>query len=236
MGKNLTQQKRGKGSPTYRAPSFRYAGKVGYLRHGQEVKGKIADVIHCRGHSAPLIKVRYNNDEEILLQAPEGVRVGEDVSAGENSQIKAGNTMQLRNIPEGIPIYNIENSPGDGGRFVRASGAFAKIVAKINNRIIVLLPSGKKKDFIADCRATIGVVAGGGRPEKPFLKAGNKFHAMRAKNKLWPIVSGLSMNAVDHPFGGHSSSSKGRPLQSGRNYPPGRKVGMISPKKTGRKK
>jgi large subunit ribosomal protein L2 len=89
---------------------------------------------------------------------------------------------------------------------------------------------------LPECRAIIGVIAGSGRPEKPFLKAGTKFFAMRAKNKLWPIVSGTSMNSVNHPFGGKSSHAKGIPTQSSRNAPPGRKVGKIAPKRTGRKK
>ena len=90
--------------------------------------------------------------------------------------------------------------------------------------------------FLPDCRATIGVIAGSGRKEKPFLKAGTRHYAMKAKNKLYPQVSGTSMNSVDHPFGGSSSATKGRPTQSSRNAPPGRKVGKIAPKRTGRKK
>ena len=98
------------------------------------------------------------------------------------------------------------------------------------------LPSSKTKDFNPDCRACIGIIAGSGRKEKPFLKAGTKHHAMKARNKLYPSVSGTSQNAVDHPFGGSSSSVKGRPTQAPRNAPPGRKVGKIAPTRTGRKK
>jgi len=135
-----------------------------------------------------------------------------------------------------MAIYNIELFPGDGGKFVRASGGFAKIVTKMQNMVLVELPSSKRKKFLPDCRATIGIIAGSGRKEKPFLKAGTKHYAMKAKNKLWPIVSGVSMNSVDHPFGGSSSSVKGGPTQTSRNAPPGAKVGKIAPKRTGRKK
>jgi large subunit ribosomal protein L2 len=100
----------------------------------------------------------------------------------------------------------------------------------------VQLPSSKTKRFLPDCRATIGIIAGSGRKEKPFLKAGTRHYAMKAKNKLYPSVSGTSMNSVDHPFGGSSSAHKGRPTQAARNAPPGRKVGKIAPKRTGRKK
>ena len=237
MGKNLIQQKRGKGSPRYRAPDFRYKGRASHARHTKEVvAGNIVDLIKCPGHSGPFMVVKYENGEEVLVQAPEGVRVGEDIQMGDNVKIKAGSTLPLKNIPEGTSIYNIESSPGDGGKFVRTSGAFAKVSAKFKNKVIVQLPSSKKREFIPDCRAIIGVIAGSGRKEKPFLKAGKMHHAMKARNKLWPKVSGTSMNSVSHPFGGSSSSTKGKPTQASRHAPPGRKVGKIAPKQTGRKK
>lgn len=238
MGKNLTQQKRGKGSPRYRAPSFRYKGKANFTVYAKDkvISGDITDIVHSSGHSAPLLELKYSNGESGLLQAPEGIKVGDKIEIGENVGLKTGNILPLKNIPEGTSVYNIESNPGDGGRFVRASGAFAKIVTKMENGIVVELPSSKRRTFLPDCKAAIGIVAGSGRTEKPFLKAGNKFYAMKAKNKLWPIVSGTSMNAVCHPFGGSSSHAKGIPTQSSRNSPPGRKVGKIAPKRTGRHK
>ena len=237
MGKNLIQQARGKGGPRYRSPSFKFKGKVKFGRYtDKNINGKIADLIHCRGHSAPLAKIRYEDGQEVLLQAPDGVRVGETVVAGEKVEAKTGNIIPLKNVPEGTLIYNIESQPGDGGKFVRSSGGFAKVESKIGKDVTVLLPSNKKKSFNGNCRACIGAIAGSGRLEKPFLKAGKKYYAMKAKNKLWPSISGTSQNAVDHPFGGSSSSIKGRPTQSGKNDPPGRKVGKLSPRRTGRRK
>lgn len=236
MGKNLIQQKRGKGSPTYKSPSFRYKGAARHAPiHDRNIKGEITDFVHCQGHSAPLAIVRYGK-EKCIMQAPEGVKVGDVVETGNDVKAEIGNTLPLNNIPEGTQIYNIENNPGDGGKFCRSSGAFAKIVTKLPGGVSVLLPSGKRKLFRNDCRATIGVIAGSGRTEKPILKAGNMYYKMRAKNKLWPITSGTSMNSVDHPFGGSSSSTKGRPTQASRNAPPGRKVGKIAPRSTGRRK
>tara|TARA_Y100000310_G_C20693657_1_gene824020 strand:+ start:2456 stop:3169 length:714 start_codon:yes stop_codon:yes gene_type:complete len=236
MGKNLIQQRRGRGTPTYRSLRHRSKGKTSIIRLTDEaVKGKIIDIIDCPSHSAPLLKVKYEKEERLDI-APEGVRVGDCIDAGKNAAIKPGNILSLRDIPEGTLIYNVERIPGDGGKFVRSSGTFAKITSKLADKVIILMPSKKQKEFKLNCRASIGIVAGGGRTEKPFLKAGNKYFAMKAKNKLYPHVSGVSMNAVDHPFGGSSSSHKGIPTQSGRNDPPGRKVGMLSPKSTGRKK
>ena len=237
MGKNLIQQKRGKGSSRYRAPSFRYKGKSQFIRYEEgKVTAYASDIVHSQVHSAPLLELKYSNGEVGLLQSPEGIKVGDKIEMGADVEIKPGNVLPLKNIPEGIFIYNIESNPGDGGKFVRASGAFAKIITKTDEGIVVELPSSKRKTFSPDCRAAVGVVAGSGRTEKPFLKAGSRFYAMTAKNKVWPQVSGTSMNSVSHPFGGSSSHAKGIPTQSSRNSPPGRKVGKIAPKRTGRHK
>ncbi len=237
MGKNLIQQARGKGGPRYRAPSFNYKGAALYAKATQDLLvGKVRDIVHCAGHSGPLVEVEYNDGQLALLQAAEEMHVGMQVAMGADAEVKTGNVLPLRNIPEGTLIFNIESVPGDGGKFVRTSGGCAKIVMKMPDRIIVQLPSSKNRDFIPGCRATIGIIAGSGRKEKPFLKAGTKFHAMKVKNKLWPKVCGISMNAVDHPFGGKGSHTKGRPTQAPRNAPPGRKVGKIAPKRTGRNK
>jgi Ribosomal protein L2 len=92
-------------------------------------------------------------------------------------------TLPLAEIPEGTPIYDIENTPGDGGRFVRSSGTYANVVTHDANQTVVELPSGELKYLNPNCRASIGVVAGGGRKDKPFLKAGKKWHAYKAKGK-----------------------------------------------------
>jgi large subunit ribosomal protein L2 len=236
MGKNLIQQARGKGGPTYRAPSFRYRGATRYIEYEQQQrKGVIMDLINCPGHSAPLALVNYEEKKRFII-APEGVRVGDAVSAGPESEISVGNTIALKEIPEGTLVFNIESQPGDGGKFCRASGAFARVIGKIGNRVIVQLPSKKKKEFQAHCRATVGVAAGSGRKEKPLLKAGKRFHAMKARNKLYPLVSGGAQNAVDHPFGNKRSSRKAKARPAPRHAPPGRNVGLLHPKRTGRRK
>ncbi|MBN2111535.1 50S ribosomal protein L2 [Candidatus Woesearchaeota archaeon] len=237
MGKNLIQQARGKGGPRYRAPSFRYKGSAVHKNISDSiVDGRIIDLVKCQGHSAPLAKVKYDTGEQILMLAPEGIRVGDSVSCGQGAKVKAGNTMILGEIPEGTLIYNIESNPGDGGKFCRASGTFARVLTKIGGEVVVELPSKKQKTFQSGCRANIGIIAGGGRKEKPFLKAGRKYYAMKAKNKLWPIVCGQSMNAVDHPHGGSKSSKKNYPYTVSRNASPGAKVGAIAARRTGRKK
>ena len=239
MGKNLIQQARGRGSPRYRSPGHRFYGAAKFpsqLSAGQ--KGLIVGIIKDPGQSAPLANLSFQGKESLLI-ASESIREGESISvgsAGSKAEIKEGNIMELKNIPEGTFIYNIEVQPGDGGKFVRSSGTFARILTKKDDRVVVMLPSKKTHDFLGECRAAIGVVAGGGRLEKPFYKAGNKYHRMHARGKLYPKVSVVSMNSVDHPFGGSSSHHKGRPTQSDRNAPPGRKVGKIAPRRTGRRR
>lgn len=237
MGKNLIQQARGKGGPTYRAPSFRYKGRASYFIPSKgKLNAKIIDIIKCAGHSAPLIVLEHENKIRNLMIAPEGIKVGDVVEYGEKIAAENGNMLLLKDIPEGTLVYNIEGQPGDGGKFVRSSGAFARVIAKMKSNVVVQLPSKKQKEFNPNCRATIGIIAGSGRKEKPFLKAGKRFYAMRAKNKLWPIIGGTSQNAVDHPFGGSSSAHKGKPTIAPKNAPPGRKVGAIHPRRMGRKK
>ena len=234
MGKRLITQRRGRGTGPYKSPSFRFKGKAQH--HNLETSGKVIDIIHCGGHSAPLMKVSVLTGNEMLTFAPEGIKVGDDIILNKDAEIKEGNVLPLRQIPEGTLIHNLELRPGDGGKLVRASGTFAKVVAKNDKVIRVILPSKKEKKFLPDCRASIGVIAGSGRLDKPFLKAGFKVMKMKVRNKLYPRVSGVAMNAVDHPFGGSSSNHKGKPTLSARSAPPGRKVGMIAPKRTGRKK
>ncbi|MFH1054396.1 MAG: 50S ribosomal protein L2 [Candidatus Woesearchaeota archaeon] len=238
MGKTLIHQARGKGSPRYTSPSFRFKGSVNHkrvMKDEETLSGTVQDIIHCQGHSAPLMKIKYQDNQEILQIACEGIRVGEEVHSGEKSPIKSGNVLPLKNIPEGTLIYNIELKPGDGGKLIRTSGTFGKVITKLSDKIIIILPSKKEKTLLPDCRAVIGKIAGGGRPDKPLYKAGNNYFKMRARKKLYPIISGTSQNSVDHPFGGTTSSHKGRPTVAPRFAPAGRNVGKISPRRTGRK-
>ena len=241
MGKQLITQRRGRGTNTYTAPSFRYKGEIKNRKYDEVerngvIYGKIVDLMHCPGHNAPLAQVQFDNNEKILIAAPEKVRVNDIVASGNSSPVQNGNTLPLKNIPEGTLIYNIESSPGDGGKFVRSSGASARVVTKLGDKITIMFPSKKTKTLSGECRATVGVIAGGGRKDKPFLKAGKKMHAMRARNKLYPRTSGVAMNAVDHPFGSGRGRHAGKPKTAPRYAPPGRNVGLIHARKTGRGK
>jgi large subunit ribosomal protein L2 len=238
MGKSLIQQARGKGGPVFRSLSFRFKGDAKMRApEAKQIQGTIVDFVHCPGHSAPLVEIEYDDGQTCLLIAPEGAKVGDKVTiGGGQAEITPGNVLALKDIPEGTPIFNIELQPGDGGRFCRSSGVFARVVTKTDKFVTILLPSKKLKNMQSDCRAIIGMAAGGGRVEKPFLKAGTRHHKARARNKRYPRQSAAAQNAVDHPFGNKRTSRKAKQRAVGHFAPPGRKVGKMWPKRTGRKK
>merc|ERR1712187_40702 len=101
------------------------------------------------------------------------------------------------------------------------------------NTTQIRLPSGIKKTVSADCRATVGIVAGGGRLDKPMLKAGRAYHKYRVKRNCWPTVRGVAMNPVEHPFGGGNHQHIGNPSTCRRDASPGAKVGLIAARRTG---
>ena len=238
MGKRITSQKRGRGTRRYIAPSHRFSAEVKHRTFDKtkSYSGEVVDLVHSVSHSAPLAVVKYDDGKVGYIIAPEGISVGDIIISGKTNEVKVGNTLQLSDIPEGTLIYNIEEKAGDGGKYVRASGTFARLLAKTGNKVKVLMPSKKEKEFHSGCRATVGTVSGGGRLEKPFIKAGKRWHAMRARGKLYPIVSAVAMNAVEHPFGSGRGRHMGKPSVAPRDAPPGRKVGLVRPRRTGRKR
>ncbi|MBI2143597.1 50S ribosomal protein L2 [Candidatus Woesearchaeota archaeon] len=241
MGKNLIQQRRGKGTLAFTAPSFRYIGEVGYqnytdVERNAKVGCMVVAIEHSSGHYSPIVRVRYYDNTEALLIATEGVKVGDELEAGFAADVASGNVLPLLQVPEGTLVCNIESAPGDGGKFVRTSGVAAKVISKTNAEIVVQLPSKKQRAFSPWCRATIGMVAGAGRTEKPLLKAGNNRFKKRARNKFWPHVTGQAMNAVAHPHGGSRSSKKNKPTIAKRFASAGAKVGHLRPRRTGRTK
>ena len=251
MGRRIQGQRRGRGTSTFRAPSHRYKSDLSHKKDesNDTVSGTVVDIEHDPARSAPVVAVEFEDNEahgasgsrtqsgdgdQRLVLAPEGVAIGDTIQVGVSAEIKPGNTLPVAEIPEGVPVCNIERQPGDGGKFARASGTSAQIVTHDRRVTVVKLPSGQTKRLNPECRATVGVVAGGGRTEKPFVKAGKKHHKMKSRGTKWPRVRGVAMNAVDHPFGGGGRQHPGQPKSVSRDAPPGRKVGDIASKRTGR--
>merc|ERR1712097_176774 len=126
---------------------------------------------------------------------------------------------------------------GDRGKLARASGNYATVIAHNpdTKKTRVKLPSGSKKVIPSANRAMVGCIAGGGRIDKPILKAGRAFHKYRVKRNSWPKVRGVAMNPVEHPHGGGNHQHIGHPSTISRASVPGQKVGMIAARRTGRR-
>ena len=234
MGKRLIQQRRGRNKGRYNAPSHNNRGKVSYV-NDKEMSGVVERIIHDPGRTTPVAEVRLSNNKTSLMIASEGMNVGKEVAYTEIKKLDIGNVLPLGSIPEGYPIFNIELVPGDGGKLVRAGGSGATVVSHADNTTVIRLPSGQFKTVGHACRATIGLPAGGGRKDKPFLKAGKKHYARRKKGKNYPVVRGVAMNSVNHPHGGGNHQHVGVNSSVSRGAPPGRKAGHIAPKRTGKR-
>jgi large subunit ribosomal protein L2 len=232
MGKRIIPRARGAGGPRYRAPSHRYLGRVSYIPMTGTISAKVVDIVHDPARSAPVAIIKFEDGREIFHIATEGQSVGDSVTY--EGELGTGNVLPLSRIPEGTKICCVETYSGSGPKICRCGGSFAFVIGKIGNKIIVQFPNGKTKNMDPNCRAMIGVPAGGGRTEKPFAKAGRRYFAMNARNKLWPRSKGVAMTPADHPYGGKSKRPRSKAVA--RNTPPGRKIGSIAPKRMGLRK
>ncbi len=241
MGKRIRVQRRGRGTPTFKASVHKRVAPVKYLsvekmKGEGSIKGVVEKLLHEPGRGAPIGLIRLENGEKYYSVAVEGLSVGQEIMIGSSASVELGNVVQLRDLASGTPVCNIESQPGDGGRLVRSSGTYATVVAHTPEGTILRFPSGKTVTKNDKCRVTIGVVSGAGRTEKPFLRAGKKYHKKVAKGQKYPMTRGVAMIKASHPYGGGRHKHSGRQTSVSRNAPPGRKVGLIAPKQSGRSK
>jgi len=235
MGKRITQQARGKGSLTFRVRPRAYNNKITYPKLSSTGKAKIIRLFNSAAHSAPIVKIKI--DKEIFIcPAANTIYEGQEImidEAREADKIEIGDIMKLKNIPQGTKIFNLESSPGSGGKYIRSSGCSGMVMNRDEKGVEVIINKRKLK-LNENCRAIIGVAAGDGRLMKPMLKAGKHHHIMKSKGRKWHRTSPVKVNAIDHPFGG----GRGKRIKSKiakRNAPPGKKVGHIRPSRTGKK-
>jgi len=242
MGKRIRVQRRGRGGPTFKSSTHKRVAPAQYpltttMKEYFEttINGVIEELVHDPGRGAPLALIRFENGETCYTVVPEGVYTGQQIQIGGKASAEVGNIIPVGKIPEGTMVCNIELRPRDGGKIAKSSGAYATVVAHTAQGTIVKLPSGKTK-YISDyCRATIGVASGAGRTEKPFLKAGEKFHLMKAKGHKYPRTRGRAMVAAVHPYGSSKRSAR-KVTTTSHGAPPGQKVGLIAARGAGRKK
>lgn len=237
MGKKLKQQRRGRGSNAYTKPPLAQKAEIAFRneRLNKKMVGEVVDFVDDPGHSAPLMVVRYDDFSEMMLLAPEGIKIGDRIQEGVGADYTLGSILTLADIPDGMPVYNIESKPGDGGKFARGAGSYATIIAHTGHMVSVSMPSKAVMELENLCRAEIGAVSAGGQSTKPIMKAGKNFYIKHALNRKWPTNRGVKMNPVDHPFGG-KQHHKGASSMTSRNAPPGRKVGHIAASRVGRRK
>jgi len=182
---------------------------IDFKRDKFDIPGKVIAIEYDPNRSARIALIEYPDKEKRYILAPSGLNIGDEIiSSGDpKTEIKIGNFMPLKYIPQGIMIHNIELTPGKGGQIVRSAGSYAQIVAREDKFIHIRLPSGEIRLIHSDCYATIGQVGNIEHGEFSYGKAGRlRWLGIR------PTVRGLAMNPIDHPHGGgEGKSGQGNP-------------------------
>jgi large subunit ribosomal protein L2 len=170
---------------------------IDFKRNKDGIPGKVATVEYDPNRSANIALINYADGEKRYIIAPKGLKVGDTIFSGAESDIKVGNTLPMENIPVGTVIHNIELKPGKGGQLVRAAGGEAQLLGKEEKYVTVRLASGEVRKLLKVCRATIGSVGNEDHELISIGKAGRSRHLGKR-----PEVRGVVMNPNDHPHGG----------------------------------
>ncbi len=177
---------------------------IDFKRNKIEIPAKVASIEYDPNRSAHIALLNYADGEKRYMLATQGLRVGAKIYASEKADIVSGNTLQLKNIPVGTNICNIELKVGRGGQLARSAGVYAQLMAKEVRYALVKLPSGEVRKILLECRATVGEVSNPSHENVAIGKAGRtRWMGVR------PTVRGVAMNPVDHPHGGGEGKSKG---------------------------
>ena len=177
---------------------------VDFKRLKFDVPGTVERIEYDPNRSAFIALIRYQDDTLSYILAPQRLRLGDTVIAGEHVDIMPGNALPMRNIPVGTIVHNVEMKPGKGGQIARAAGTYVQLVGKDAGYALLRLLSGEQRMVRAECMATIGAVS---NPDQKNIKYG------KAGRTRWrgrrPKVRGVAMNPVDHPHGGGEGRSSG---------------------------
>lgn len=170
---------------------------IDFKRNKDGILGTVASIEYDPNRTANIALINYIDGEKRYIIAPKGLKVGDKVESGANTDIKIGNSLELGNIPEGTLVHNIELKAGKGGQIVRSAGSSAQILGSEGRYTLIRLTSGEVRKVLSTCRATIGEVGNADHELVNLGKAGRKRH-MGVK----PHVRGSVMNPNDHPHGG----------------------------------
>lgn len=175
---------------------------IDFKRTKDNIPAKVATIEYDPNRSARIALLHYVDGEKRYILAPHGLKVGDVVYSGPESDIKPGNCLPLVNIPLGTQIHNIEMKIGKGGQIVRSAGTSAQLMAKEGSYALLRLPSGELRRVHINCRATVGVVSNIDHENITIGKAGRqRWLGIRPANR------GVTMNPCDHPHGGGEGKS-----------------------------
>ena len=182
----------------------RFYRVVDFKRDKKDIPARVATIEYDPNRSARLALLHYADGEKRYMLAPDGLKVGDTVVAGESVEIRVGNAMPLSNIPLGLSVHNVEMREGKGGQLARSAGSQVVLAAKEGGMVHLRLPSGEVRLVRESCYATVGQVGNLDHENISYGKAG----ASRWRGRR-PHVRGGAMNPVDHPMGGGEGRSSG---------------------------
>jgi large subunit ribosomal protein L2 len=176
---------------------------IDFKRTERNVPGKIMTIEYDPNRNVRIMLVSYANGAKHYLLKPDKLNVGDTVVSSESADPKVGNSMPLKNVPDGFMVHNVEIRPNSGGTFARSAGASAQIVGKTDGHVTLKMPSGEVRMVLDSCWATIGQLGNAEFKNISWGKAGRIRHL-----GFRPTVRGMAMNPVDHPHGGGEGRSK----------------------------
>jgi large subunit ribosomal protein L2 len=178
--------------------------EIDFKRRKWDIVGVVERLEHDPNRSAFIALVKYADGELAYILAPQRLRAGDQVIAGEKVDVKPGNAMPLRSMPVGTIIHNVELKPGKGGQMARSAGAYAQLVGRDSGYAQIRLGSGELRMVLDSCIATVGAVSNPDHMNESLGKAGRVRHM-----GFRPHVRGVAMNPVDHPHGGGEGKTSG---------------------------
>jgi large subunit ribosomal protein L2 len=177
---------------------------VDFKRGKSDMVATVERLEYDPNRTAFIALIKYEDGEQAYILAPQRLKAGDKVVAGEKVDVKPGNAMPMKNMPVGTIIHNIEMKPGKGGQMARAAGTYAQLVGRDAGYALLRLSSGEVRMVRADCRATVGAVSNPDQQNIVIAKAGrNRWLGHR------PTVRGVAMNPIDHPHGGGEGRTSG---------------------------
>jgi len=193
---------------------------IDFKRNKKNIEGTVASIEYDPNRTAFIALINYKDGEKRYILAPQGLQVGATILSGDAVAPEVGNALQMKNMPLGTNVHNIEMQPGQGGKLVRSAGTSAQLANKEERYAVLKMPSGELRKILINCYATVGVVSNGDHNLEMMGKAGrNRWRGIRPRNR------GVAMNPVDHPMGGgEGKSSGGHPRSRTGKYAKGLKT------------